>query len=126
MWLQHWRSFIKSNQYSLKNYQCHLKMSSLRHLRRMGMFHKALWMWNWKRGKYAALLFFFSTLYFLSFGYYKAAEINSLSNYYEFQKMGEKKFYYHYSFSSYRYSFWLGILTIALACILIGWERSNQ
>lgn len=88
------------------------------------MFHKALWMWNWKRGKYAALLFFFSSLYFLSFRYYREAE-DQQSLFLHPESMGEKKFYYHYSFHS-SDSFWLGIITIALACILIGWERSNQ
>ena len=41
------------------------------------------------------------------------------------RKIGEEKFYYHYSFYSSN-SFWLGIITIILSCILIGWERSNQ
>ncbi|MED1411381.1 MULTISPECIES: ABC transporter permease [Bacillus] len=88
------------------------------------MFHKALWMWNWKRGKYAVLLFFFSSLYFLSFEYYQAAE-EQQSLFLHPESMGEKKFYYHYSFYSSN-SFLLGIITIALACILIGWERSHQ
>ncbi|MBJ3791390.1 ABC transporter permease, partial [Bacillus sp. OA1] len=88
------------------------------------MFHKALWMWNWKRGKYAALLFFFSSLYFLSFEYYQAAETQQ-SLFLHPEKIGEEKFYYHYSFYSSN-SFGLGIITIILSCILIGWERSNQ
>ncbi|MGG0218084.1 ABC-2 transporter permease [Bacillus mycoides] len=88
------------------------------------MFHKALWMWNWKRGKYAALLFFLSTLYILSFGYYKAAQ-QQLANYYKLHEKGT--FYYYYSFwSNTSNSFWLTILIICLACLLIGWERSNQ
>ncbi len=49
------------------------------------MFHKALWMWNWKRGKYAALLFFFSSLYLLSLGYYRSAQME-LDKYYELQE----------------------------------------
>ena len=56
------------------------------------MFHKALWMWNWKRGKYAALLFFFSSLYFLSFEYYQAAETQQ-SLFLHPEKIGEEKFY---------------------------------
>ncbi|PEB49214.1 ABC transporter permease [Bacillus thuringiensis] len=90
----------------------------------MGMFHKALWMWNWKRGKYAVLLFLFSSLYFLSFEYYQAAETQQ-SLFLHPEKIGEEKFYYHYSFHSSN-SFLLGIITIILSCILIGWERSNQ
>ncbi|HDR4605241.1 MULTISPECIES: ABC transporter permease [Bacillus] len=88
------------------------------------MFHKALWMWNWKRGKYAVLLFFFSSLYLLSFEYYQAAEVQQ-SLFLHPERLGEEKFYYHYSFYSSN-SFGLGIITIILACILIGWERSNQ
>lgn len=88
------------------------------------MFHKALWMWNWKRGKYAVLLFFFSSLYLLSFGYYKAAELQ-LANYYRLQEKGT--FYYYYEFwSKTGNSFWLTFLIICLACLFIGWERNNQ
>ncbi|HDR7777617.1 TPA: ABC transporter permease subunit [Bacillus tropicus] len=89
------------------------------------MFHKALWMWNWKRGKYAVLLFFFSSLYLLSFGYYRSAQ-RQLDAYYELQEKG-KQYYYFYAFSPGEgNSFWLTVLIIALACLLIGWERSNQ
>ncbi len=49
------------------------------------MFHKALWMWNWKRGKYAVLLFFFSSLYLLPFGYFRSAQ-QQLDTYYELQE----------------------------------------
>ena len=87
------------------------------------MFHKALWMWNWKRGKYAALLFLFSSLYFYLSNTIKQQKLNSLFLHPE--KIGEEKFYYHYSFYSSN-SFWLSIITIILSCILIGWERSNQ
>lgn len=87
------------------------------------MFHKALWMWNWKRGKYAALLFFFSSLYFLSFEYYQAAETQqSLFLHPEKQVKSSTIIILFYSSNS----FWLGIITIILSCILIGWERSNQ
>ncbi|HDR7791818.1 TPA: ABC transporter permease [Bacillus luti] len=88
------------------------------------MFHKALWMWNWKRGKYAVVLFFLSSLYFLSFEYYQAAE-GQQSLLLHPEIMGTDRFYYHYSFYSSN-SFWLGVIAIILACILIGWERSNQ
>ncbi|WP_242296048.1 MULTISPECIES: ABC transporter permease subunit [unclassified Bacillus cereus group] len=89
------------------------------------MFHKALWMWNWKRGKYAVLLFFFSSLYLLPFGYYRSAQ-QQLDAYYELQEKG-KQYYYFYIFSSGESnSFWLTVLIIALACLLIGWERSYQ
>ncbi|ENB9401799.1 ABC transporter permease subunit [Bacillus paranthracis] len=89
------------------------------------MFHKALWMWNWKRGKYAVLLFFFSSLYLLPFGYYRSAQ-QQLDAYYELQEKG-KHYYYFYAFSSGEgNSFWLTVLIIALACLLMGWERSNH
>lgn len=88
------------------------------------MFHKALWMRNWKQGKYVVLIFFFSTLYFLSFEYYEAAEQQQYLFFHP-ESMGETTFYYYYSFYSSN-SFWLAIITIALACILIGWERHNQ
>ncbi|MCU5498638.1 ABC-2 transporter permease, partial [Bacillus wiedmannii] len=88
------------------------------------MFHKALWTWNWKRGKYAVLLFFFYTLYLLSFGYYKAAQ-QQLANYYKLHEKGT--FYYDYAFwSNTGNSFWITILIISIACLLIGWERSSQ
>ncbi|MGE6846783.1 ABC-2 transporter permease [Bacillus tropicus] len=88
------------------------------------MFHKALWMWNWKRGKYAVLLFFLSTLYLLSFGYYRAAELQ-LANYYRLQEKGT--FYYYYEFwSKTGNNVWLTFLIICLACLFIGWERNNH
>ncbi|MED0966340.1 ABC transporter permease subunit [Bacillus paramycoides] len=89
------------------------------------MFHKALWMWNWKRGKYAVLLFFFSSLYLLSFGYYRSAQ-EQLVKYYELQEKGKHYYYSYFFFSGESNSFWLTVLIIALACLLIGWERSNQ
>ncbi|WP_242306747.1 ABC transporter permease subunit [Bacillus cereus group sp. BfR-BA-01524] len=87
------------------------------------MFHKALWMWNWKRGKYAALLFFFSTLYYLSFKYYRDTQLQ-LAKYYTLKEKG--RFDYSYTFWSNDNSLWLTILIISLACLLLGWERSNQ
>lgn len=87
------------------------------------MFHKALWMWNWKRGKYAALMFFFSTLYYLSFKYYRDAQLQ-LAKYYTLKEKG--RFDYSYTFWSNDNSLWLTILIISLACLLLGWERSNQ
>ncbi|EMA6341430.1 ABC transporter permease subunit [Bacillus cytotoxicus] len=86
------------------------------------MFHKALWMRNWKQGKYVVSLFFLSTLYLLSYSYYEAAQ-QQLANYHEFHAKGT--FYYNYSFSSAN-SFLLTILIISLACLLLGWERHNQ
>ncbi|MGW6189479.1 ABC transporter permease [Bacillus cereus] len=88
------------------------------------MFHKALWMWNWKRGKYAVSLFFLSTLYLLSFGYYKAAD-RQLAEYHDLQEKGTYYYFYYFGFGESN-SFWLTVLIIALACLLMGWERSNQ
>lgn len=88
------------------------------------MFHKALWMQNWKLGKYVVFIFFISTLYFLPYEYHQAAqEQQQLFSHPELLEDG--KFYYHYSFYS-SDIFWLAIVIIALACLLIGWERSSQ
>lgn len=88
------------------------------------MFHKALWMRNWKLGKYVVFIFFISTLYFLPYEYHQAAqEQQQLFSHPELLEDG--KFYYDYSFYS-SDIFWLAIVIIALACLLIGWERSSQ
>ncbi|MEH7460691.1 ABC transporter permease subunit [Bacillus thuringiensis] len=86
------------------------------------MFHKALWMRNWKQGKYIVLLFFFSCLYFFPYKYYQAAE-QQLNSYHKLHTEG--KFYYEYTFYSSN-SFWIAFIVIILGCLLIGWERRNQ
>ncbi|MFJ8412912.1 ABC transporter permease [Bacillus paramycoides] len=88
------------------------------------MFHKALWMWNWKHGKYAVLLFFLSTIYYLSYDYYQTAKEQQYLLLHP-ENLEGQKFYYQYSFYSSN-TFWLALIIIALACILIGWERSHQ
>ncbi|WP_020059418.1 ABC transporter permease subunit [Bacillus sp. 123MFChir2] len=84
------------------------------------MFHKALWMRNWKQGKYVIALFWLSTLYLLPYQYYsdalhKAKYLRETTN-----------TYYSYYLSGENYTFFPGLLLIALAVILIGWERHNQ
>ncbi|MEI4829100.1 ABC transporter permease [Bacillus sp. FJAT-53711] len=86
------------------------------------MFHRALWMRNWKQGKYIILLFFFSCLYFFPYKYYQAAQ-QQLDFYHKLHTEG--KFYYEYTFFASN-SFWIAFIAIILGCILIGWERRNQ
>ena len=45
------------------------------HLRRIHMFHKALWMRQWKQGKYIILLFWLTSLYQLPYKYYQEAQM---------------------------------------------------
>ncbi|EJS59414.1 hypothetical protein [Bacillus nitratireducens] len=84
------------------------------------MFHKALWMWNWKRGKYAVLIMFLVSMYVFPYKYYKASQ-TQMDFFYKYNPTGE--FYYDYYFSDYNSIIILSI--IALACLMIGWERSN-
>ncbi|AWC29665.1 ABC-2 transporter permease [Bacillus cytotoxicus] len=87
------------------------------------MFHKALWMRNWKQGKYVVLLFWLSSLYLLPYGYYKAAQLEfHLSK----AKINDHIYYYSYYFDTFDTLFKQGIIISILACLLIGWERNNQ
>ncbi|ENQ3104436.1 ABC transporter permease [Bacillus cereus] len=84
------------------------------------MFHKALWMRNWKQGKYIIMLFWFSTLYFLPYQYYSDALHRA-----EYLRETTDT-YYSYHLSGDNPTFFPGLLLIGLAVILIGWERHNQ
>lgn len=87
------------------------------------MFHKALWLRQWKQGKYMILLFWLTSLYMLPYQYYTAAKTElSLS------KIVEDGYTYHYShyFNPFDHALPQGIIIIALACLFIGWERNNQ
>ncbi|WP_439741044.1 ABC transporter permease subunit [Bacillus pseudomycoides] len=88
------------------------------------MFHKALWMRQWKQGKYIVLLFWLISLYQLPYKYYQAAqmEINQSK-----MKLDDYTYYYSYYFqTSDGAVLFQGAALIALACLLIGWERNNQ
>ncbi|PEB40026.1 MULTISPECIES: ABC transporter permease subunit [Bacillus] len=88
------------------------------------MFHKALWIRQWKQGKYIVLLFWLISLYQLPYKYYQAAqmEINQSK-----MKLDDYTYYYSYYFqTSDGAVLFQGAALIALACLLIGWERNNQ
>ncbi|CAG9610907.1 putative ABC transporter permease YtrC [Bacillus rhizoplanae] len=87
------------------------------------MFHKALWMRTYKQGKYIVLLFWLSSLYLLPYQYYSDAQAQLRQSK---MKFDDYIYYYSYSFSGPDIVIVQGILLIALACILIGWERNNQ
>ncbi|ARX67872.1 MULTISPECIES: ABC-2 transporter permease [Bacillus cereus group] len=88
------------------------------------MFHKALWIRQWKQGKYIILLFWLTSLYQLPYKYYQEAQMQlKLSK----MKFGDYAYYYSYYFqTSDGAVFFQGATLIALACLLIGWERNNQ
>ncbi|MDM5189786.1 ABC transporter permease subunit [Bacillus sp. DX4.1] len=87
------------------------------------MFHKALWMRQWKQGKYIILLFWLSSLYLLPYQYYNKAQMALNSSK---MKIDDYVYYYSYYFDALETTFAQGIILIALACLLIGWERNNQ
>ncbi|MEI4800485.1 ABC transporter permease subunit [Bacillus sp. FJAT-51639] len=87
------------------------------------MFHKALWMRNWKQGKYTILLFWLINFYILSYKYYEAAakEFENL----QMMRRWKYHFYYHYIFPEETIVI-QSALVIVLGCVLIGWDRHNQ
>lgn len=87
------------------------------------MFHKALWMRTFKQGKYVLLLFWLSSLYMLPYAYYSAAQSELRQSK---MKWDDYVYYYNYSFSAPETVVMQGAILIALACVLIGWERNSQ
>ncbi|PDY48940.1 ABC transporter permease subunit [Bacillus pseudomycoides] len=84
------------------------------------MFHKALWMRQWKQGKYIVLLFWLSSLYLLPYQYYSAAQFQlNMSKY-------AQNHYYQYFFNIPYTLFIQSAMLLLLACIFIGWERHTQ
>ncbi|CAG9610906.1 putative ABC transporter permease YtrC [Bacillus rhizoplanae] len=84
------------------------------------MFQKALWIRNWKQGKYVIVLFWLSTLYLLPYEYYTNAQHKAKYLY------DTTDTYYSYHLSADSPTFFPALLLIGLATILIGWERHNQ
>ena len=86
------------------------------------MFHKALWIRNYKQGKYVIWLFWLSTLYFLPYQYYMDAHYtaeylhNIKNTYYSYHLGGARDGPIIFSL----------LLLIVLATLLIGGERNNQ
>ncbi|ENQ3104438.1 ABC-2 family transporter protein [Bacillus sp. 491mf] len=87
------------------------------------MFHKALWIRTFKQGKYVLLLFWLSSLYMLPYAYYSAAQSELRQSK---MKWDNHVYYYSYHFQLDEPILIQGIALIALACVLIGWERNNQ
>lgn len=87
------------------------------------MFHKALWMRTYKQGKYLLILFWLISLFNLPYQYYSDAQAQLRQSK---MKFDDYIYYYSYSFSGPDIVIIQGILLVALACILIGWERNNQ
>ncbi|WP_459499618.1 ABC-2 transporter permease [Bacillus sp. C1] len=87
------------------------------------MFRKALWMRQWKQGKYIVLLFWLISLYQLPYKYYQAAQMELSQSK---MKVQDYIYYYSYSFGTFETVFIQGIIITGLACLLIGWERNNQ
>ncbi|WJE51545.1 ABC transporter permease subunit [Bacillus cereus] len=84
------------------------------------MFHKALWIRNYKQGKYVIWLFWLSTLYALPYKYYMNAQHtaeylrDTTDTYYTFHLQGADAILFP------------ALLLMGLAILLIGWERNNQ
>lgn len=87
------------------------------------MFHKSLWMRTFKQGKYVLLLFWLSSLYILPYAYYSAAQSELRQSK---MKWDDYVYYYNYSLSAPEIVIAQGVILIALACVLIGWERNSQ
>ncbi|MCM3735948.1 ABC-2 transporter permease [Bacillus cytotoxicus] len=86
------------------------------------MFHKGLWIRTFKQGKYVLLLFWLSSLYKLPYAYYSDAQ----SQLRESKMKWDPVYYYSYSFSTHDPVLIQSAILIALACVLIGWERNTQ
>lgn len=90
------------------------------------MFHKALWMRNYKQGKWAMLALWLITLFFLPFTYYQ----NAMSQEYTRQNWNvlfemDGPYYYSYYFHAGEIIMLQIAALLFLSASLIGWERSN-
>ncbi|HDR7791819.1 TPA: ABC-2 transporter permease [Bacillus luti] len=88
------------------------------------MFQKALWIHTYQRSKYIVWLFWLVSFYRLSYNYYLAAA-EQLNFFHENNKW-KYIFHYTYQLSLIDPIIVQGAIIIALACVLIGWERQNQ
>ncbi|HEK9099443.1 ABC transporter permease [Bacillus pfraonensis] len=84
------------------------------------MFHKALWIRNYKQGKYVIWLFWLSTLYTLPYKYYMNAQHTAE----HLRKTTDT--YYTYHIQGADAILFPALLLMGLAILLIGWERNNQ
>ncbi|PGZ21005.1 ABC transporter permease subunit [Bacillus cereus] len=84
------------------------------------MFQKALWMRNYKQGKYVIWLFWLSTLYALPYKYYTAAQHTDA------YLRETTDTYYRYHLQGADAAIPPAFLLMVLAILLIGWERNNQ
>lgn len=87
------------------------------------MFHKALWMRQWKQGKYAVLLFWLTSLYILPYRYYLDATSQFQQS---IQSIDDYVYYYSYWLNVFDPVFTQSCLIVLMACLFIGWERNNQ
>lgn len=88
------------------------------------MFQKALWIRTYQQSKYIVWLFWLVSFYVLSYKYYLAAA-EQLNYFHENNKL-KYIFRYTYNLSLIDPIIVQGAIIIALACVLIGWERQNQ
>ncbi|WP_369902777.1 ABC transporter permease subunit [Bacillus manliponensis] len=87
------------------------------------MFHKALWMRQWKQGKYAVLLFWLTSLYILPYKYY----LDAVSQFQQsIQDIDDYVYYYSYWLNPSDLLLTQSFLIVLIACLFIGWERNNQ
>ncbi|MES5944443.1 ABC transporter permease subunit [Bacillus cereus group sp. MG6] len=88
------------------------------------MFQKALWLRTYQQSKYVLWLFWFVSLYNLSYKYYLA----SIEQQYLLKMQKEGEYVYHYNFGLLLMDpvIFQGGALIILACTLIGWERQNN
>lgn len=87
------------------------------------MFHKALWLRQWKQGKYMILLFWLTSICMLPYQYYTTARAEL---YQSTRVIEDYTYYYSYYFNPFENALPQGIVLIALACLFIGWERNSQ
>ncbi|WP_260632216.1 ABC transporter permease [Bacillus bingmayongensis] len=84
------------------------------------MFQKALWIRNYKQGKYVIWLLWLSTLYTLPYKYYMNAQHTA-----EYLRKTTDT-YYTYHIQGADAILFPAFLLMGLAILLIGWERNNH
>lgn len=90
------------------------------------MFHKALWMRNYKQGKWAMIAIWLITLFFLPFSYYQSAvDQEYMQKNWGVLFGGDGPYYYSYSFYTGEFIILQIAALLFLSASLIGWERSS-